>query len=81
MITYTYEIPTEYNAEIVVTITDTEANTSCTANIISVWTEGYVRASAEESSNTADPVFDKEMTDKRAAAKSLEYSILQELKP
>lgn len=81
MITYTYEIPTEYNAEIVLTITDTEANTSCTANIISVWVEGYVRAGADGDSSNVDPVFDELMTNKRAAAKSLEYNILQQLKP
>lgn len=80
MITYTYEIPTEVNAEIVLTITDTDANTSCTANIISVWTEGYVREGAETSVNV-EPAFDQVMTDKRAAAKSLEYNILQQLKP
>lgn len=81
MITYTYEIPTEYNAEIVLTITDTEANTSCTANIISVWTEGYIRVGADGDSSNADPVFNESMTNKRAAAKSLEYNILQQLNP
>lgn len=80
MITYTYEIPTEVNAEIVLTITDTDANTSCTANIVSVWTEGYNRAGVE-SGEYVEPAFDQVMTDKRAAAKSIEYSILQQLKP